>query len=147
MRVSELITMLLVSSMFVIGGSLYLADIGSSYGVANVPNMAALNQTTDIAKSMKSMQGNMSSTNTGNAAWDAANSFWNIVGFMSSAFINTGLMFLTSPIMLTNMLTNTAGSGLLDIIGLPTWIIGIITVMVTSAILFAVYRTVAKSDI
>ena len=150
MRISELFMMIMVTSLFVVGGSLFMADVGVSYGVSGVPNLAALNQTADIASAVQSMQTTMKTTNTGNPLFDAAANAWNFIGFMSSAFIKTGLLALTAPSLLTNMLTNQAGTGLLDTVGnglFPAWIGGMITVMIVSIVTFAVFRTIAKSDI
>lgn len=147
MRISELVMVILVTSLFIIGGSLYVADVGYSYGVSGTPNLAALNQTAEIASAVSTMQTTMLNTTTGNVILDVANSAWNFIGFMSSAFIRTGLLFLSTPTLFTNMLSTSSGTGLLDRIGIPAWISGIIIIMIISAVTFAVYRTVAKSDI
>lgn len=147
MRVSEMISMLLIVGIFMIGGSLFLADMGSSWGVPNVPNLAILNRTSEIASKMNETQVTMKETSTGNIITDTANSAWNYIGFMSSAFIQTGLLLLNAPGMFTNMFANEAGTGLLQIIPVPGWFTAIITVIITTMIIFAIYRTVAKSDI
>jgi hypothetical protein len=147
MRISELIMMLLVVGIFTIGGSLYLADLGTAYDVSGVPNLAVLNQTSEISNAINQTQTTMKTSNTGNPLFDAAANAWNFIGFMSSAFIRTGLLFLSTPSLLLTMLTNEGGNGLLDLLRIPSWITGIITVMIIAIITFAIYRTVAKSDI
>jgi len=145
MRVSVLIIGILLASVIIIGGSAFVGDFATSYNVQGVQDLSYLNQSATVTTKIGSMNQAMARVNQSSS--NPLENAWNYLGMMSSTFINVGLLLLDSPMILINIMTNNAGSGLLQLMGIPEWIIMIFTAIVLALVIFAVYRIVAKSDI
>lgn len=135
--------MLLMVCLVSIAGAYFAADMATAYSKTGA-NLTYINSTSystvnTLTSTFNTMQSTMSNANrTGNFIDNA----WNFIGFMSGAFINTGLLFLNMPGLLTNML-----AGVFNLIPIPAIVVSIIGVAIIVVISMAVYRTIAKSDI
>ena len=144
MKVSNGVIMLIVVSWIVIGGYSFIYEFASSYDmIGTTPELDYLNSTVayTISNITSNLQG-MQTTMVNRTGINIIDNAWNFIGFMSGAFINAALLFFNLPSLVTNMLF-----GMFGLMHIPSAIQALINLIVLALISFAIYRTVAKSDI